>query len=222
MDVYVPAACPEKVNGVWTDVEYPVLYLLHGIAGYEGSWEDKGSASDTIEAMIAAGRCKPTILVMPDCNKWPFLERPTHHNNLWKCIFHYGSLRTEHEIELALSDLIDMIDTTFCVSSCAIAGLSDGARMAANIANQRPDRISRVAVFSPVVYKDQIPNDSTKTYYIYAGTKDFFLPNAKRFRHRLDETHNPNYWITFPYGHNWDMWRVCLPHLLQELSRDKP
>ena len=43
-----------------------------------------------------------------------------------------------------------MIDTTYQVTDlCAVAGLSDGARIAANIANTRPDRIRTVGLFSP-------------------------------------------------------------------------
>ena len=85
-----------------------------------------------------------------------------------------GTLSHEHQIEYALSDLIDMIDSTYCVSTCSIAGLSDGARMAANIANLRPDRISDVGLFSPVLHKDQLPRDSTQSYSIYVGKNDFF------------------------------------------------
>ena len=103
-------------------------------------------------------------MVMPDCNKWPFKERPVSHGNLWKCLMHYGRLSREHELEQSISDLMDMIDTTYCVSSCAVAGLSDGGRIAANVANLRPDRVRQVGLFSPVLHKDQLPNDSTRIY----------------------------------------------------------
>ena len=170
MDIYVPEAAEEPL---------PVLYLLHGINGYEGSWQDKGGAIDTLRNMIADGRCKPVILVMPDCNKWPFKERPVSHGNLWKCLMHYGRLSREHELEQSISDLMDMIDTTYCVSSCAVAGLSDGGRIAANVANLRPDRVRQVGLFSPVLHKDQLPNDSTRIYSIYVGKEDIFAPSCR-------------------------------------------
>ena len=88
MDIYVPEA----------QEPLPVLYLFHGINGYEGSWQDQGGAVDTLRKMIAEGRCEPMILVMPDCNKWPFKERPVSHGNLWKCLMHYGRLSREHEL----------------------------------------------------------------------------------------------------------------------------
>lgn len=197
--------------------KYPVLYLLHGINGYEGSWQDKGFAVDTLEALIASGRCKPMILVMPDCNKWPFKERPVNHGNLWKCVTHYRRLSREHEIEYAISDLMDMIDTTYNVSTCAIAGLSDGARMAANVANKRPDRIQTVGLFSPVLRKDQMPKADSLNYYIYVGQNDMFFASGDRFRRRLNKANYPYQWIAFPGHHNWKMWRKCLSDFLSNL-----
>ena len=201
MDIYVPEA-PEPL---------PVLYLLHGINGYEGSWQDKGGAVDTLRTMIADGRCEPMILVMPDCNKWPFKERPVDHGNLWKCLVHYGRLSREHELEQSISDLMDMIDTVFCVSSCAVAGLSDGGRIAANVAIIRPDRVRLVGLFSPVLHRDQMPHDSTLSYAIYVGRDEIFAPSGKRFHHRLKRAGHPHEYVVLMGNHNWRMWRRCLP-----------
>lgn len=210
MDIYLPAAydtCSQPL---------PVLYLIHGINGYEGSWQDKGNVVDTLEAFIASGRCQPMILVMPDCNKWPFKKRPVDHGNLWKCLLRYSTLSHEHQIEYALSDLIDMIDSTYCVSTCSIAGLSDGARMAANIANLRPDRISDVGLFSPVLHKDQLPRDSTQSYSIYVGKNDFFYPSGNHFHKRLTKAHYPHRWVVYPGHHNWTIWRRSLSDFLEQ------
>lgn len=199
-------------------IQPKVLYLLHGINGYEGSWQDLGGAVDTLDALIASGRCQPMILVMPDCNKWPFKERPTHHRNLWKCVFHYGKLCREHQLEEALSDLMDMIDSTYQVSDCAVAGLSDGGRMAANVANRRPDRVRTVGLFSPVLRKDQLPKDSTQHYAVYIGKNDFLKASGKRFHRRMSRANYPHDYIVLHGGHNWNMWRRCLSDFLERLS----
>lgn len=197
----------------------PVLYLLHGINGYEGSWQDKGSAVDTLCRMIAEGRCQPMMLVMPDCNKWPFKERPIDHGNLWKCVTHYGKLSREHELEYAISDLIDMIDSTYHpMPYCAIAGLSDGARMAANVANLRPECIRTVGLFSPVLCKDQLPKDSTQTYLIYVGKSDIFYSSGNRFHRRMKKSDYPHQWIRMSGNHNWRMWRQCLSDFLENIK----
>jgi enterochelin esterase family protein len=211
VDIYVPSALK-------TDTARPnALYLLHGINGYEGSWQDKGSAVDTLEALIAAGRCQPVLLIMPDCNKWPFKQRPVDHGNLWRCVTHYGKLSREHELEYAISDLIDMIDTTYLVSACAVAGLSDGGRMAANVANRRPDRISAVGLFSPVLHKDQLPADTMQLYAVYVGKNDIFLASGKRFHKRMNKAGYPHRWIVLPGHHDWKVWRRCLADFLEQL-----
>lgn len=212
VDIYLPAAYRAS-----SDERYPVLYLLHGINGYEGSWQDKGFAIDTLEKQIAEGRCEPVILVMPDCNKWPYKERPDHHGNLWRCLIHYGKLSREHDIECAISDLIDMIDTTYRVSSdCAIAGLSDGARMSANVANKRPDRIRHIGLFSPVLRKEQLPKDSTQIISVFAGKNDIFFHNGEHFSRRLNKRGQPHHMIVLNGSHNWRMWRQCLSLFLEQ------
>jgi len=215
VDIYLPAAYDTCTQPL------PVLYLLHGINGYEGSWQDKGNAMDTLEALIASGRCQPMILVMPDCNKWPFKKRPTDRGNIWKCILHYNRLRHEHKIEYALSDLMDMIDSLYCVSDCAVAGLSDGARMSANLANLRSDCIHQIGLFSPVLNKNQLPKDSTQTVYIYVGTKDIFQFSGKRYRKRMQKLGYPHRYIEFQYNHNWYMWRDCLSDFLERISQSQ-
>lgn len=211
VDIYLPAAydtCSQPL---------PVVYLLHGINGYEGEWMDKGHAADTLERLMAAGLCPPVILVMPDCNRWPIRQRPLEHGNLWRCLVRYPRLSREHEVECALSDLIDMIDSTYCVSSCAIAGLSDGGRIAANTANRRPERLHTVGLFSPVLHKDQLPRDPTQTYYIYAGKADIFFPNTNRFHRRLQRAGYTHTFTVMHGSHNWQIWRTCLSDLLQKL-----
>ena len=190
--------------------------MIHGINGYEGAWQDRGSAVDTLAAMIAAGRCEPMILVMPDCNKWPFQERPVSHGNKWKCVMRYPKLSHEHELEYALSDLIDHIDTTYQVSYGIIAGLSDGGRIAANAANARPDRIRAVGLFSPVLHKDQLPKDSTQTYAIYVGKTDLFQVSGRRFHRRMTKAGYPHQFIEMKGNHNWPMWRNCLSNFLEK------
>lgn len=207
VDIYAPQ----------TDEPLPVLYLIHGINGYEGSWQEKGHAIDTLEALIASGMCQPMIIVMPDCNKWPYKPHPGH-GNLWKSIWRYPRISREHEIELSISELMDWIDTTYCVSYCMIAGLSDGARIAANVANLRPDCIEKVGLFSPVLHKDQTPKHATQTFYIYVGKNDIFYTNGSRFHKRLNKTGCKHEKIVMKGNHNWKMWRNCLSDFLKKIN----
>ena len=44
---------------------YPVLYLLHGAGGNERTWIDRQQANQILDNLIADGRLKPLIVVMP-------------------------------------------------------------------------------------------------------------------------------------------------------------
>lgn len=47
---------------------YPVLYLLHGAGGDEDAWTVMGRAPIIMDNLIAAGKAKPMIVVMPNGN----------------------------------------------------------------------------------------------------------------------------------------------------------
>ena len=219
MDIYVP-------RGYESDT-LPVLYLIHGINGHEGAWQERGSAVDTLQALIDAGRCAPMLLVMPDCNLWPTEERPLTRGSRWKCVWRYAELSHEHTLEYAVSDLMDMVDTVYHTSWCAVAGLSDGARISANIARVRPDRILAVGMFSPVVSCQQLPPDSLLAgcpdmpcidYRVYVGRTDMFRPNGQRFHRRMERRQLPHSYTILPGRHDWPVWRVCLARFLEETA----
>jgi enterochelin esterase family protein len=47
---------------------YPVLYLLHGGGGDEDAWSTMGRANVIMDNLIAQGKAKPMIVVMPNGN----------------------------------------------------------------------------------------------------------------------------------------------------------
>ncbi len=62
MYVYTP---PGYVTG---NARYPVLYLLHGGGGDEDQWINLGRTNVIMDNLIAAGKMKPMIVVMPNGN----------------------------------------------------------------------------------------------------------------------------------------------------------
>jgi enterochelin esterase-like enzyme len=48
--------------------KYPVLYLLHGGGGDEDAWTTMGRANIILDNLIASGKVKPMIVVMPNGN----------------------------------------------------------------------------------------------------------------------------------------------------------
>ncbi len=61
MTVYTPA-------GYDKGGKYPVLYLLHGAGGDEDAWSTLGRAAQILDNLIATGKAKPMIVVMPNGN----------------------------------------------------------------------------------------------------------------------------------------------------------
>ncbi len=211
VNIYLPA-------GYSNTLRYPVLYLLHGISGYEGSWSERGRAIQILENLVAQGKCQPMILVMPDVNVKPQEGKPTH-RSLFNNIMNYSRLCHDHDIERAVVELTAFVDSTFRVSDDHyIAGLSDGARMAANTANLLPNYFSTVGLFSPVVHKQQLPKDSA-TYYVYSGKKDMFHANAKRFNRRLDKAQAPHEYTETIGGHTWRNWRLYLSDFMVKINQ---
>ena len=209
VNIYLPAGYNEHTL-------YPVLYLIHGINGYEGSWSERGRAIHIMENLAANGKCAPMILVMPDVNYGVHEDRPSHHT-LWNNVFNYPRLCHNHDLEKALVDLTAHIDSTYSVSAHRyIAGFSDGARIAANTANLMPDYFQAVGLFSPVVHKDQLPQDST-VYSVYTGKKDLFHGNAKRFYKCLAKQSTAHRYIETTGGHTWRNWRLYLADFIRSL-----
>ena len=60
LTVYLP-------HGYETSKEkYPVFYLLHGSGGDENAWSDLGRTVQIMDNLIAEGKAKPMIVVMPN------------------------------------------------------------------------------------------------------------------------------------------------------------
>ena len=215
VNIYLPAAFNRQ------NLDFPVLYLIHGINGYEGCWSERGRAIHILENMVAEGLCKPMILVMPDVNVGVHEDRPSHHT-LWNNIFSYPRLCHDHDIEKGLVELIQMVDSAYPVSGKHyIAGLSDGARIAANTANLLPGYFDAIGMFSPVVHKSQLPADSAMVF-VYTGKQDLFHPNAKRFKKRLEKNKTAHCYQETTGGHTWRNWRIYLSDFLRQIALISP
>ncbi len=62
MLVYTPAGYEGGTR------RYPVLYLFHGGGGDEEAWNELGSTSAIMDNLIAQGKAKPMIVVIPNAN----------------------------------------------------------------------------------------------------------------------------------------------------------
>ena len=136
--VYTP---PDYDRGNTT---YPVLYLLHGSGGIEASWSLEGMANVILDNLIADGKAKPMVVVMP-------FGHP-------EASMRVGVIPTFMRRDLSeftqdlFDDIIPMIERTYRVRRDpdwrAIAGLSMGGNQARQIGLARMDMFHYVATFS--------------------------------------------------------------------------
>src|SRR5690349_17902403 len=146
MHVYTP---PGYEAG---STKYPVFYLLHGAGDVDDSWSSVGRAGFILDNLIASGKAKPMIVVMP----------AGHVNGAGKAL---GSPAPAPAAPAAtptgqpdpfaqdfVNDLMPYVEKHYRVltdrQSRAIAGLSMGGSQTLNIAIPHLDKFAYVGVFS--------------------------------------------------------------------------
>lgn len=211
--VYLP---PQYFEG---QEDFPALYLLHGLNGNETAWNDRGRAANVLDNLIAENKAKPMILVMPDANPECLISQKEN-IGLVKNIMLYPTWN-EREFELCYPSMDAHLAGLYRFSSKpgsrAVAGLSAGAKQAANLANMYDSTFSAVGMFSPVVGKKQLPQSSYSKYWIGGGTGDLFHHRINKFRKKMQRNHNIYTMYNTRGGHTWRNWRVYFTEFVQTL-----
>ena len=65
-----------RPDGAAPAAGWPVLYLLHGLHGCDRDWTALGGVQATLDRMIAAGKVRPMLVVMPDAGDSWYVIRP--------------------------------------------------------------------------------------------------------------------------------------------------
>ncbi len=143
--VYTPAGY-ERGNE-----RYPVLYLLHGGSGDEDAWFSCGRASQILDNLIAQGKAKPMIVVMPNGNITR-IAAPDYVTAPPALPANQDPGRFTRFPESLVKDLVPFIDKTYRTrtdrENRAIAGLSVGGAQTMYSAFNNLDRFAWVAAFS--------------------------------------------------------------------------
>lgn len=143
--VYTPAGY-EKGTG-----RYPVLYLLHGGSGDEDAWSSCGRATQILDNLIAQGRARPMIVVMPNGNTTR-IASPDLVPAPPALPANQDPGRFRRFPESLVKDLVPFIDTTYRTLADrehrAIAGLSVGGAQTMYAAFNNLDLFAWVAAFS--------------------------------------------------------------------------
>ena len=132
---------------------YPVLYLLHGSGGDEEAWPVMGTANVIMDNLIAQGKSKPMIVVMPNAywNELASLDAAGPRTAPPPGVGSGNQRFDANEIDI-VTDLVPFVEKTFRTlptrENRAIAGLSMGSGIAANVGLKRLDVFASVGILS--------------------------------------------------------------------------
>lgn len=231
--VYTPAGYDAGSNK-----KYPVLYLLHGMGGDEEAWMALGRATQILDNLIAAGKAKPMIVVIPNGNVAQ--EAAPGESSLGFIPPTPDLPKTmEGTFESSFPDIVDYVDTHYRTyrkkSHRAICGLSMGGYHAKFISAQYPDVFDYIGLFSAAitpekgVYSDIYNNAEVKLkiqldkkpklYWIGIGNSDFLYGPNRDYRNFLDQHHYPYTYFETGGGHGWLNWRIYLTEFVQKVFK---
>ena len=218
MQVYTP---PDYAT---SSQRYPVLYLLHGGGDNDLSWLMAGRANFILDNLIAAGKAKPMIVVMPAGHTPPGQA---------------GAAAPDAFARDLLGDVVPYVERNYRTlpgrEHRAIAGLSMGGQQTLNIGLPNLDRFSHLGVFSSgwfgesgaatfarnnqTVLSDPKVNDRIRLFWLATGKEDFVMPSTKAALALLDQ-----HKIRYSYketegGHTWPNWRAYLNEFVPLLFR---
>jgi enterochelin esterase-like enzyme len=186
---------------------FPVLYLLHGAGSTETSWTERGRAHVILDNLIADGKLKPMVVVMP--YGYAFARAAGARGDAAE-----NKTQREGFTKDFIEDVIPMIDASFRVygdrEHRAIAGLSLGGAQSLAIGLSRTDLFSRVAGFSSAMGAANNPetggvdfekvladavrlNSQLKLLWVGCGTEDTLFESNRDFsallsKHKIEHT----------------------------------
>ena len=244
MTVYTPAGYYAAGN----KTKYPVLYVCHGTGGDENAWSELGRAAQILDNLIAEGKAKPMIVVMPNgnvsCEAAP---------GEWSAGQYVPAMGSSNQfgpgkatIPEAFPDVMKYIEANYRVlkgaANTGICGLSMGGGHTFQTTNLYPGKFGYVGIFSGAI---SVPNsDRGKTfaenlnanteyagrirsvfaakpqlYYIAMGKTDFLYASTEQYRGWLDAQGYKYEYRETPGGHIWRNWRLYLTEFAQKVFK---
>ncbi|MFO0847503.1 MAG: alpha/beta hydrolase-fold protein [Gemmataceae bacterium] len=228
MHVYTPPGYDAGTD------KLPVFYLLHGGGDEDSGWSTIGRAGFILDNLIAAGKAKPMLVVMPNGS----LPRPAVAPGAKLDPKEMAAIQDRFTNEL-MKDVVPLVEKKFRVGTTpadrALAGLSMGGGQTTRVLTTHPDQFAYVAIWSaglfggnPTAFEQQneaffkdadMVNKSVKLLAVTVGDKDFALAGSKALA-GLFEKHGIKHELQITGGgHTWINWRHYLNELAPRLFR---
>ena len=211
--------------------KYPVVYLLHGGMNDEDTWISMGRINIIMDNLIAQGKAKPMIVVMPNGNPdqvavpfeaYPFTPDP-------KLVGPEPMNMANGYFESSVvADIVPFVESGYRVlankEDRAIIGYSMGGGQTYKIVMDNPDVFKYIGLFAPAASVQASDNEkfealksaNPKIVWVGCGVEDPIYKNMKDNLVPLLEEYDINhYFLETPGGHGWTNWRIffseCVP-----------
>jgi enterochelin esterase-like enzyme len=210
---------------------YPVLYLLHGYSDDASGWSAVGHANVILDNLIAQGKVKPMIVVMPLGYGTMEIIRAG-----WGGLGNHPEVREQNRTkfrEALLTEVMPKVESEYRIAkdrnSRAIAGLSMGGAESLWTGLNNLDKFAYIGAFSagglPEPFEQDFPtldakaNQQLKLLWIACGTEDRLITPNRNLREWL-KTKGVNHTdIETPGMHTWMVWRRNLAEFTQLLFK---
>jgi enterochelin esterase family protein len=205
--------------------KYPVLYLLHGNGQIEASWTWTGKANVIMDNLIADGKAKPMIVVMP----YGHVQREIKPSPPPAPGSAAGdSQAIEKELITAVKPLVESKYRVLTDREHrAIGGLSMGAAQSLSIGLHNLDSFAYVAAFSGggnaaewQKTDSALLNKKLKVLWLGCGTEDAAFKGVKAMDDLLTGKDVKHVFNPSGGGHSWPNWQVYLSKYAPLLFRN--
>lgn len=196
--------------------KYPVLYLIHGGSDTEETWTKVGRANLIADNLIAQGKAKPMLIVMP-----------------------YGNVRPAPMPDFTkdmVNDIVPFIEANYPVlkdsKNRAVAGFSVGGGQTLNIGLTNTDKFAYICSYAPYTATEEFQknftnwspdankiNSQLKLFTISVGTEDFLYEPVKKNIAMFEEKKIKTKSYIVPGGHTWMNCKQYLATTLQEIFK---
>ncbi|HEY1124008.1 MAG TPA: alpha/beta hydrolase-fold protein [Sphingobium sp.] len=205
---------------------YPVLYLVHGAGDSDDSWTSVGHANNILDNLIAAGKARPMIVVMP------FGHTPDRPG---------GDILNNNDFgDDLIQDLMPYVEANFRTvnrpAARAMAGLSMGGAHTIRYGLTHPELFNYIGIFSmglgmnnnaSQVTQYEKANDAAlkrdakdmKLVYYAMGKDDFLHGTVAPTRGILDKYGIKHIYNESEGGHTWINWRRYLADFAPRLFK---
>lgn len=228
----------DRVMTVYTPAGYdpagserlPVLYLIHGMTDTYETWFKVGRVNNILDNLIAEGKARRMIVVMPYANPYPEMMRQGLADR-------YDSMDTDRVAAEIINDVKPFIEANYKVRTSArdraVAGFSLGGRQALATGLGHPKEFQWVCAMAPAIFGNEYEtnfangtyapvntlNKNLKLFWIGTGTSDFLAGASRSLDAYLTENGVRHTFYTPDGGHTWMNCRDYLTRIAQLLFK---